>query len=81
MNGKSMPDIIYAGLMHERISDEYSLRCDKEKIGINDTQYTRTQAIVELLEDMKREDLHVSCGDTAYNQALDNAIQAIKDMK
>ena len=79
MNDKPMPDVIYAGL---GVNPSYQVWTDFDS---DRTQYTRTQAIVELLEgfynpmvgDRKPHPIYTM----GHKQALDDAIQAIKDMK
>lgn len=68
----SMPDVIYAGLMHETVSDEYWLRCDIEQVGVNDEHFTKTSTINAQL-------------DLAINYLEDNcqahALKILKEMR
>lgn len=75
-----MPDVIYARKSHPFWYENP----DNERN--DESQYTRTQAIVELLEGMKVEidktDTQIAVyGDVCKNLLIDQAIQAIKDMK
>ena len=85
MNDKSMPDVVGVfkrGSRIECFEPQYCLSCDE--------LYTRTQAIVELLEGMKTNKKEIVIGkpglpyyveNTNYSRALDDVIKAIKDMK
>ena len=76
MNDKSIPDVIYS--RHVPYVGYVPLQnqdCYREDMDI---KYTRTKAIVELLEGIKGV---CEVANHDYNQALDDAIQAIKDMK
>jgi len=77
MNDKPMPDIAFFQLNRGWNS--------LEEVVSGGTQYTRTQAIVELLErfynPMVGDRKHHPIYTMGHKQALDDAIQAIKDMK
>jgi hypothetical protein len=80
MNDKSMPDVLY-------IAHQENFSSISRRPTLHGTQYTRTQAIIELLDGMKRLDydqkecIETGANNLGYDEALDDAIQAIKDMK
>ena len=80
----SMPDVIYAGLMHEKVSDEYELRCAIEKIGVNDEHYTKTSTINAQLDEVIRvlemvEPIHY--GVLPDTSPIDNLLTKLKEMR
>ena len=73
MNDKSMPDVIWATITDTYKGCKYDVAIDHGEL-----QYTRTQAIVELLEGMKVDGY--TEWTEGHDQALNDAIKAIKDM-
>ena len=90
MNDKSMPDEIWLFTGNNNATKQLADEPDDDIKDLH-TQYTRTQTIVELLEGKLKQRTtfskdgyvatNINMKVEAYNQAIYNAIQAIKDMK
>ena len=90
MNDKSMPDEIWLFTGNNNATKQLADEPDDDIKDLH-TQYTRTQAIVELLEGMfpnfdgASESPDCCCVNCRYllgrKDTLNDAIQAIKDMK